>query len=143
MYLHRPAFWLFSGGAFFDTIGYVYPRDSGGGDSFNTNILRGFIIGTLSGAVSAFVFGILNYLRRWTPEKYIKRIKIMALTLTVIPTGTFLACLVAMSRITIDMGMTPKRMLGIGFFTICIASTVTAFYLLLQKNTKCLTSQST
>ena len=82
-------------------------------------------------------------MRRWTPEKYIRRIKIMALTLTIIPTGTFLACLVAMSRITIDMGMTPKRLLGIGFFTICIICTNAAFYLLLQNKSKCLTGAST
>ena len=143
MYLHRPALWFFSGGAFFDKIGYVYPRDSGGGDGFNVHIFRGFIVGALSGVASAFVFASLIFMRRWTPDKYIKRIKIMALTLTIIPTGTFLACLVAMSRITIDMGITPKRLMGIGFFTICIVSTISAFYLLLQKNTKCLTSRCT
>lgn len=136
MYFHGPALWLFSGGAFFDTIGYVYPRDAAGGDGFNSNILRCLIIGGLSAAIAIFVFTFLIFMRRWTPADYIKRIKVMALSLTIIPTATFLTCLIAVLRLIIDMGVTTRRLLGIGFFSICLLFTIAGFYLLLRKKTQ-------
>jgi len=138
---HTPVTFLCSGQVFAQHFDYVY-YEGYPFDSFNVGIAKLSMVFLLFAAVLLPLLGLWRVTAR--PFAGFRRVIYLALSaaLSVFPIATAAVGTIEVARLTIDMGFTQKRLLGIVVGVVCIAVIPVILYFVCRKPRATMPNQS-
>ncbi len=107
-----PMKWIATGEIFRRKFTYVW---SGIGDSFNAGVAKMVLVSVLLFAVFAAVVGVLRWFTAALNGVERNVFRILIVLLSLFPLSAAATAFVMVVRLTLDMGTTPKRLLGLAF----------------------------
>ena len=129
---HFPVTFLCSGKVFVQHFDYVY-YEGYPFDSFNVGVNKVFIIFLLFAVVLLPLLGLWRITAR--PFAGFRRAVYLAVSaaVSVFPIAAAIVATVMVTRLTVDMGITQKRLLGITVGVVCIAVVPVCLYVFCRK----------
>lgn len=128
----KPLLWIVTGDIFRTHFRYV--NDGMACDSFNCMTVKLFFVPFI---LSSIVFPIVGLLRWTSPHlNSTKRMifRALSLLLSLFPLSAMADVFIAVGRLTLDMGITPKRILGLGAVSAAIFTMLVYLWIVLQFN---------
>jgi hypothetical protein len=107
-----PMKWIATGEIFRRKFTYVW---SGIGDSFNAGVAKMVLVSVLLFAVFTGVVGVLKWFTAALNGVERSVFRILIVLLSLFPLSAAATAFVMVVRLTLDMGATPKRLLGLAF----------------------------
>ena len=131
---HFPITFLCSGDVFVRDFQYVYHGEAC--DSFNVGVNRMFLIFFMLAVILFPSLGFWRYAAR--PFAGFRRVVYLSLStaLSIFPLAAALVATIMVTRLTVDMGITQKRITGITLGIICITLIPVCLYFLCRKPKK-------
>ena len=109
-----PVRWISTGEVFWRKFTYVYSAYSGGGDSFNVAVNKMGLVCMILFFAFVSVVGALRWLTAELSRIERCVFRILSALLGLFPLSAAAVAFVMIGRLTLDMGITPRRLFGLG-----------------------------
>jgi hypothetical protein len=108
-----PLEWVVTGDIFSRHFAYVDSPYTTAGDSFRVGVNKMVLAALLLFSVLALTLGVLRWLSAELSRIEARVLFVLSAILGLFPISAFTAALVMVSRLTLDMGITPRRLQGV------------------------------